>query len=355
MSIPVKRLIGTLGLSLFLFSFQSISVFAKDLTEVTLEQANLQSEYFVSQDSIINAEVGIVVPKLIIEDGVEIVEVNADIQQLEVATQNNFELKGKGNIDHIVISSSSEIAINTTGNINKIEVTNKDARLVIKEGTKIAELIIPEGSSAKDIITNFDQVKDRFENISGGIVNLEPAPVEEVTPTIPKEDDESDFDFEGEKGNSTLTVELVEEQITQIGIIPSGISNIIVELFSDVDVDLEIWDEETGTPVLAYGNPDSVQGNSASQVTWTYKGLEFVYSGWQGVNGEVGNEWLIIKGTTDRNYKIQVNNWGTDTTATVNYSWGNEEEVLPAIEENTTIVEDSSTIGNETELPTELD
>lgn len=368
MKVQFKRLVSVLSLAFIFFSFQTVSVFAKDLTVISVDQENLQSEYKISQDSLINSEDGVVIPKLIIESGVEIVEINADIQVLEVATHNDIELNGIGNITDVIISTDKKVSINTTGNIQKIEVTNKEAKLLVKEGTKIATLKLPEGSKAEDIIKNFEQAKNRFENISGGIVTPEPvfveediavpgpAPVEEETPAIPEEDEEneSDFDFEGEKGNSTLEVALLEGEITQIGIIPSNVSNIYVELFADEDVDLEIWDIDNDIPVLAYGNPNSIQGDSETQAEWTYQGLDFVYSGWVGVNGELGNEWLIIKGITDRNYKIQVKNWGDNTIATVNYSWGNE-EVIPTIEEGSTVSENQTEIENEFESLTALE
>jgi len=181
----LKRLVSVLSLALIFFGFQSVSVFAKDLTVISVEQETLQSEYIISQDSILNATDGVVIPKLSIEAGVEIVEINADIKVLEVGTLNNVELKGIGNITDVIISTDKTVYVNTTGNINKLQITNSASRIVVKEGTKIAELRIPVGSKVTDIITNYEQAKNRFENIIGGESTQSNSP--EITPPLASE------------------------------------------------------------------------------------------------------------------------------------------------------------------------
>lgn len=183
---------------IFLFVFQSSFASAKDLSVVTVEKSDHTEELVISEDSIINAESSIIIPKLIIKDGAEIVEVNATVANLEVASKKKVVLNGKGDISNIIITTGNEVILNSTGNINTIEVINKDTRLVVSEGTKIAKLIIPEGSKVTDIITNYEQAKDRFENISDGTVipthvsKHVPAPAPDPDPTpIPEPDPNS--------------------------------------------------------------------------------------------------------------------------------------------------------------------
>lgn len=185
MKIPLKKLVGTLSLALIFFSYQSVSVFAKDLTIVTVEKSDENQELIVSEDSVVNAELGTLIPKMIVKDGAEIVEINAEVHTLEVISQNTVELIGDGNITEVIISTQSNVAINTTGNINKLQITNSASRIVVKEGTKIAELRIPVGTKVTDIITNYEQAKDRFENIIGG-ESVQPESPEFTTPPAEK-------------------------------------------------------------------------------------------------------------------------------------------------------------------------
>lgn len=332
MSKLTVKIIGTLSLMALFLTFQTPTTLAKDLQLITFTQAEQQNEIVITQDSVITAELGLVIPKLIIEDGVEIVEINADIQTLEIRSHNTVELVGKGNISTITISSDSEVAINTTGNIQKIEVLKKDTRLVISEGTKIAELLLPKGTSATEIITNYDQAITRFENINVDTTEEPvyiPEPLPEPVPT-PEPTPEDDFNFSGNEGNSSFNVDLLRNEISTVGTITSGVSNIFIQLDAgEIDVDLEIWEEsdaDSQIPVLVYGNSESFQGDSENQVTWVYNGLQFTYSGWYGVDNQYGKEWITIEGTTDRDYTIKVKNYGPDTNASVDYSWGNEGE-----------------------------
>jgi len=138
---------------------------------------------------------------------------------------------------------------------------------------------------------------------------------------------EEDFNFDGELGASSFNVYLQEGETATVGTIPSGVSNIFIQLDAGlIDVDLEIWEEtEEGSqiPVLVYGNSESSQGDSEFQSTWSYNGLQFTYSGWTGVNDQYGKEWITIEGTTNKEYTIKVKNYDVDTNAKVDYSWGN--------------------------------
>ncbi|MFF2753926.1 hypothetical protein ACFVR1_09290 [Psychrobacillus sp. NPDC058041] len=178
----VSKILMFVSFTVFLFVFQSSFASAKDLSVVTVGKSDHIEELVVSEDSIINAESSIVIPKLIIKDGAEIVEVNATVANLEVASKNKVVLNGKGDTTNIIITTGNEVILNATGNISKIEVINKDARLVVSEGTKIAKLIIPEGSKVTDVITNYVQVKDRFANISDGTVTPKRTPKPKPTP-----------------------------------------------------------------------------------------------------------------------------------------------------------------------------
>lgn len=168
MKVTIAKLLILLSFTVIFFGFQASSVFAKDLSVVTVTEENVIEELTITEDTVVNAEEGLSIPKLIIKDGAEVVEINAEVQTLEVTAQNNVELTGEGDITNVIISTDKKVAVNTTGDIHKLEIANKDARLVVKEGTKVAKLVIPEGTKRTDLITNYEHCRDRFEDEGNG-------------------------------------------------------------------------------------------------------------------------------------------------------------------------------------------
>lgn len=168
MKVTIAKLLILLSFTVIFFGFQASSVFAKDLSVVTVTEENVIEELTITEDTVVNAEEGLSIPKLIIKDGAEVVEINSEVQTLEVTAQNNVELTGEGDITNVIISTDKKVAVNTTGDIHKLEIANKDARLVVKEGTKVAKLVIPEGTKRTDLITNYEHCRDRFEDEGNG-------------------------------------------------------------------------------------------------------------------------------------------------------------------------------------------
>lgn len=114
----------------------------------------------------------------------------------------------------------------------------------------------------------------------------------------------------------------MEDEATEVvGTIPADVKNIYIRVTADQDVDLEIWDGEN--PVLSFDDDMPSQFIAALGGSWNYQSLIFSYSGYYGVNNNDGDEWITIEGSADREYTIKVASYDGDTTATVNYSWGN--------------------------------
>lgn len=59
---------------------------------------------------------------------------------------------------------AKEVSVNTIGDIHKLVITNKDARLQVKEGTKIVKLVIVERIKRTDLITNYEYCRHRFKD-----------------------------------------------------------------------------------------------------------------------------------------------------------------------------------------------
>lgn len=168
----LAKILSLVSLMAIIFILHSPLSFASDLSEplpevITFEPGEIVEELMIKSNTIINADSSVIIKKLLIVDGAETVEINVEVQTLEVIAQNKVVLVGKGNITDVVISSK-DVAVNTTGNIKKLIINNQDARIVVKEGTKISKLEIPAGTKRTDLITNYAHAAHRFEDDGNG-------------------------------------------------------------------------------------------------------------------------------------------------------------------------------------------
>lgn len=112
-------------------------------------------------------------------------------------------------------------------------------------------------------------------------------------------------------GNFTAPIGLRETVL--IGDIPPGKLNLVVNLESSEDLDIQLFDlgdtqeYAEGAAVVAYtlcvegasGCNFGVMGDSPSLQTAEYKGLLYTYSGFNGISGVRGREFISIRGTTN--------------------------------------------------------
>jgi len=164
----LAKILSLISLMAIIFILHSPLSFASDFSEplpevITYEPGEIVEELVIKTNTIINADSSVIIKKLLIVDGAETVEINVEVQTLEVIAQNKVVLVGEGNITDVVISSK-DVAVNTTGNIKRLIINNQDARIVVKEGTKISKLEIPTGTKRTDLITNYAHAAHRFED-----------------------------------------------------------------------------------------------------------------------------------------------------------------------------------------------
>jgi hypothetical protein len=101
----------------------------------------------------------------------------------------------------------------------------------------------------------------------------------------------------------------------EVGTIPAGWSEVLIELVSGADVDLQLIDATTGTEIVAW--PGGLLNNPGFECAG-YQGLTYCYSGYNGVGGVFGNEFIQIQGVTNRPLTVQVFGYqaGAATVAT---------------------------------------
>ena len=137
-------------------------------------------------------------------------------------------------------------------------------------------------------------------------------------------------------GSLTLAVE--EGASADVGEIPVGKKDLRVTLVEsageDIDVQLyDLGDTSTwpgGAAIVAYcesssGNCGPLGNNDGSAETATYGGLEYAYSGYMGVDGNAGNEFVQVSGVTNTQLSMKVFGYAAGTAA-VTYEYY---EVVP--------------------------
>ncbi len=118
-------------------------------------------------------------------------------------------------------------------------------------------------------------------------------------------------------GSGQFDQAIAHNQITAIGVIPVNKRNIRIDLTSPSDVDVQLIDEQTGHQIIAWPSGDL---SGAGEACTTYHGVEYCYSGYNGVNGQLGNEWIQVNGVTNR--KLIMKAFGYQAgDAVVEYAW----------------------------------
>ncbi|MCP3906331.1 MAG: hypothetical protein GY715_22135 [Planctomycetes bacterium] len=99
--------------------------------------------------------------------------------------------------------------------------------------------------------------------------------------------------------------------------IPVGRVDLVIEMISGADVDLQLIDVAFGTEIVAW--PDGVLHGAGYECA-TYAGLQYCYSGYNGIGGQHGNERIDVHGVSNRRLEVRVYGY-TAGTADVTVSW----------------------------------
>ena len=107
---------------------------------------------------------------------------------------------------------------------------------------------------------------------------------------------------------------------TLIGAIPTNIDNLEINLTSSSDIDIQLYGED-GTAIIKW--PDGLLAGANVQ-TIEYHGMQIEWSGYNGVGGNRGHEYIKVSGLTTEILTMKVYGYQAGF-ADVDYSWGNGE------------------------------
>ncbi len=118
-------------------------------------------------------------------------------------------------------------------------------------------------------------------------------------------------------GSGTFAQQIVQGGVVTVGDIPTGLTDVKVELLCDTDVDVQLVDVATGAQIVAWPN-GILKGSGQESTTWY--GVTVTYSGYNGDGSGYGHEYIRLTGTTNRTLRMQAYGFAAGY-ATVNYSW----------------------------------
>lgn len=109
---------------------------------------------------------------------------------------------------------------------------------------------------------------------------------------------------------------VARDEITEIGTIPPGKLNLQISLSSIADLDIQLYDTNDtsafpeGQAIVAFcvesGCNQGALFDNAGPMCTTYKSVEYCWSGYEGVGGKPGNEYLNITGETNVNLSMKI-------------------------------------------------
>ncbi len=126
-----------------------------------------------------------------------------------------------------------------------------------------------------------------------------------------------------EGGSDTFQQQISLNGIIEVGELPIGISGIEISLTSPVDIDVQLYDKETGEKIIHW--PNGIL-SSAGNKSVVYHDLLIEWSGYNGDGTGPGNEYIKISGNNDplaptnRAFIMKVFGYKAGL-ADVDYSW----------------------------------
>ena len=133
----------------------------------------------------------------------------------------------------------------------------------------------------------------------------------------------AEFDFTECSGSGTFEQNILQNDSISVGTIPIDIEGLSIELQSNKDVDIQLFDTDNNKAIVAWSSGNSLDAlfYRSYEETKTYKDMEITYSGYNGTNGNKGYEFIKVQGKeTPVNLEMKAYGYKAGT-ATVNYSW----------------------------------
>ncbi|MBM7648426.1 hypothetical protein JOC78_001368 [Bacillus ectoiniformans] len=125
----------------------------------------IKSMLFSENVSLLERSCGAPLPNMTIQKKAQNIDIQSDANDISITSPTN--LTGKGNAKKVTVSTGGAVAIKPEGTIDRVEITSEKAELHIGEKTIIKELILPGNKTAKDMMKNYQTIKENIKKING--------------------------------------------------------------------------------------------------------------------------------------------------------------------------------------------
>ncbi|MFJ7951971.1 S-layer homology domain-containing protein [Lysinibacillus sp. NPDC096418] len=163
----------------------------------------------------IYADPDVILPNLKIEDGVTKIELNASIASVEIESNDDIEITGKGNFDKVLVKTDKSVTLATTGTIKQLG--SDTGNITLGKDVKVGATTSLSGEKkpAEELISNIEDVKDNV-NVDINDNDLEDYVAAKVLPV------------EGRFGYATLSVLNAEGATIKYRLVKARTNNDIV-------------------------------------------------------------------------------------------------------------------------------
>ena len=121
-----------------------------------------------------------------------------------------------------------------------------------------------------------------------------------------------------DSGTGSFTQEILNKATNLVGTIPPHINNVKIKLTSNKDLDIQLYGID-GTAIVSW-NPTGLISDATKQSVH-YHDMNITWSGYNGTNGNKGDEYITISGITSEMLVMKVYGYEAGS-AQVEYSWG---------------------------------
>jgi hypothetical protein len=119
-----------------------------------------------------------------------------------------------------------------------------------------------------------------------------------------------------DEGSGTFSQHILRNAIVDVGVIPQGKQNIKIELTSEKDVDIQLYQ---GDDALIKWPDGRINGPGVQ--TLTHNGMTITWSGYNGDGSNLGNEYIHIQGEITADLTMKAFGYA-EGDAQVDYAWG---------------------------------
>jgi len=127
---------------------------------------------------------------------------------------------------------------------------------------------------------------------------------------------------DAKSGQGSFQQQILQNSTIKVGDIPAGINNLNISLESQEDVDIQLFDADTGKAIVAWPN-GLLHGSTVDSIN--YEGMEIEWSGYNGDGVNLGHEYISITGETTKNLTMKAFGYQSGI-AVVNYNWGEPDD-----------------------------